>query len=434
MSNQLMQVSHTLTVAEVVAQRETILSLMKSGMTEGQHYGKIPGCGDKPSLYQSGAQGLGMMFRLRPEYVIKEKDFEGEHREYEIICKLFHQGSGGEVGQGVGICSTRESKYRYRNAAKEVTWLDGPVPSLYWTMRNKFRDAVNPQDKERFEGDLNRWLGTVFQGKDVSIIGTKKDERQQWRFVEFHGGEGKVENENIADVFNTVLKMAKKRAFVDAIITATASNDLFTQDLEDIQANLNAVVTVKGATPEEKNVTPPGEGKPEDAFKGGSSTVGEQAVKHNAATTPAKQETKPGPEGVQTWKDVVCHIGTVNGKVHGRKLGAMAKSTTDWLEKQMVKIDKPSKQDSLLIAALAMMNAEREVMPESNIGKGVEVLRTKCEAKKISLASIVAVNKEVGGNADAFVNITPEEADYLLKNWDITEKLAIEIGDDIPMV
>lgn len=33
---------------------------------------------------------------------------------------------------------------------------------------------------------------------------------------------------------NTVLKMAKKRAFVDAILTATGASGVFTQDIEDI--------------------------------------------------------------------------------------------------------------------------------------------------------------------------------------------------------
>ena len=34
--------------------------------------------------------------------------------------------------------------------------------------------------------------------------------------------------------------MAKKRALVDAVLTATAASDIFTQDLEDISANLAA--------------------------------------------------------------------------------------------------------------------------------------------------------------------------------------------------
>ena len=44
---------------------------------------------------------------------------------------------------------------------------------------------------------------------------------------------GRIENEDIADVYNTVLKMAKKRALVDATLTATAASDIFTQDVED---------------------------------------------------------------------------------------------------------------------------------------------------------------------------------------------------------
>ena len=35
------------------------------------------------------------------------------------------------------------------------------------------------------------------------------------------------------DQYNTVLKMAKKRSHVDAILTATAASDIFTQDIED---------------------------------------------------------------------------------------------------------------------------------------------------------------------------------------------------------
>jgi len=44
-------------------------------------------------------------------------------------------------------------------------------------------------------------------------------------------GDKKVENEDIADVYNTVLKMAKKRAHIDATLTVTGAGDLFTQDL-----------------------------------------------------------------------------------------------------------------------------------------------------------------------------------------------------------
>jgi hypothetical protein len=41
-----------------------------------------------------------------------------------------------------------------------------------------------------------------------------------------------------ADVANTVLKMAKKRAQIDLTLTATAASDIFTQDVEDLPEEL----------------------------------------------------------------------------------------------------------------------------------------------------------------------------------------------------
>jgi len=49
------------------------------------------------------------------------------------------------------------------------------------------------------------------------------------------------ERQDIADMYNTVLKMAKKRSLVDAILTATAASDIFTQDIEDIIENKKAL-------------------------------------------------------------------------------------------------------------------------------------------------------------------------------------------------
>jgi len=45
---------------------------------------------------------------------------------------------------------------------------------------------------------------------------------------------------DFASNLNTVLKIAKKRAFVDAILTATHASKVFTQDIEDI-VNLQVV-------------------------------------------------------------------------------------------------------------------------------------------------------------------------------------------------
>lgn len=51
---------------------------------------------------------------------------------------------------------------------------------------------------------------------------------------------GGVENSDPYEQMNTILKMAEKRAFVDAVLRATASSALFTQDLEDMYADQQA--------------------------------------------------------------------------------------------------------------------------------------------------------------------------------------------------
>ena len=57
-----------------------------------------------------------------------------------------------------------------------------------------------------------------------------------------------METDNPADHYNTVFKMAKKRALVDAVLTTTAASDIFTQDLEDISACLALLAPSNPAT------------------------------------------------------------------------------------------------------------------------------------------------------------------------------------------
>ena len=45
-----MDVSTPLGVQEILAQVHLIQEVMAKVMKEGEHYGKIPGCGDKPAL------------------------------------------------------------------------------------------------------------------------------------------------------------------------------------------------------------------------------------------------------------------------------------------------------------------------------------------------------------------------------------------------
>lgn len=225
-----MAVSTPMSVQELVGQVRLVQEVIKHVMVENEHYGKIPGCGDKPALLKAGAEKLGMTFRLAPTFDIRRLDMNGGHREYEVVCTL-----NGRY-QGVGACSTMEGKYRYRTGPKKPT--DKPVPKEYWDIRNS-----NPAKAQQLIG-----------GKGFS---TMKDDGGRWVICE--QGE-RVEHDNPADHFNTVLKMAKKRAHVDAVLTATAASDCFVQDLDELvqdgvvepeppKAAPKATGTAKQATP-----------------------------------------------------------------------------------------------------------------------------------------------------------------------------------------
>lgn len=211
---------YAMTPEKVQKQIYLIQEVMKKVMKEGEHYGIIPGC-DKPSLLKPGAEKLSCTFHLAPSYTITKTSLPEGHREYEVMARLTLQGTDTFIGEGVGICSTMESKYRYRNVSDyEITGEDIP------------KDAKEKKAEYRKQG---------FGMKKVDGI---------WQWVKYKA-DSKVENPDIADTYNTVLKMAKKRAHVDAILTATAASDIFTQDAEDLGDVINAeVVTTKKNEPE----------------------------------------------------------------------------------------------------------------------------------------------------------------------------------------
>ncbi|MBV6343613.1 hypothetical protein HWQ67_18760, partial [Candidatus Magnetobacterium casensis] len=202
---------YAMTTDRVVHQVALIQDVMKAVMKEGEHYGTIPGT-QKPTLYKPGAEKLGVTFRLVPSYDIKQKDLPAGHREYMIVCTLTHGPSGQLVAQGLGACSTMESKYRYRNKGKEC-----PICQ-----------------SESIRKGQEQYGGGWFCYQKSGGCGRKfkdGDDRIEMQVT------GKVEHTDPADYYNTVLKMAMKRAHVSAILTATACSDIFTQDLEDLPSH-----------------------------------------------------------------------------------------------------------------------------------------------------------------------------------------------------
>jgi len=164
------QQSEEMSVEQLQTQVAKVQQVMKAVMKDGHHYGKIPGCGPKPTLLKPGAEKLGFTFRLAPTFTVETSMHQEGHREYMVTCVLTHINTGSVWGSGVGCCSTLEKQYR------------NVIP---------------------------------------------------------------------ADVYNTVLKIAKKRAHVDAVITSLSVSDIFTQDIEEM--GMDAVTATE--TPEQTVLT-----------------------------------------------------------------------------------------------------------------------------------------------------------------------------------
>lgn len=168
--------------SELLAAQEEVRRLIAETLLEDRDYGKIPGT-SKPTLYKPGAERIAAAFGCHARFRVLEREADHERPvkftkrtwewhptirgkkvwseergesqglyRYVLHCELIHRESGVVIGEGVGACSTMESRYIDR-----------------------------PRDCE-----------------------------------------------------NVALKMAKKRAFVDAVLTTCGLSEQFTQDVEDL--------------------------------------------------------------------------------------------------------------------------------------------------------------------------------------------------------
>src|SRR5262245_4516873 len=107
-----------LTALEIKAQVQLIQEVQQAVMQAGYHYGVIPGT-EKPTLLKPGAEKLTVTFRLAPVLQVDMRelpstsgDIHNHHREYQVRCALRHIPTDRMYGEGVGSCSTLESRYR----------------------------------------------------------------------------------------------------------------------------------------------------------------------------------------------------------------------------------------------------------------------------------------------------------------------------------
>jgi len=225
-----------LTAVAIREQVNLIQAIMSEVMQDGQHYGKIPGCGDKPTLLKPGAEKLMLTFRLRPiidnDRDISIVELANGHREIRVYCHI-HNMQGVEMATGIGSCSTMETKFRYRGEKKEGT--GKPLPAAYWDLKKSGKE----KEAQTLIGGPGFGPGKIEGKWEICKTGSK------------------MENPDIADVYNTVLKMAKKRAFVDGTLSALAASDIFTQDIEDLPNETTAASEpLKSQEPKEEHKAP----------------------------------------------------------------------------------------------------------------------------------------------------------------------------------
>ena len=216
MTNELATIKTAITLPSEAQFRHDIQAInsfqkiVRATMVEGLDYGVIPGT-DKPTLLKPGAEKMAKLLQLSDSYEVIEKteDWDKPLFYYQIKCSLKTIGDSVLISEGVGSCNSMEARYRWRVASRKC-----PTCGV---------EAIIEGKKEYGGGFIcfkkKGGCGAKFAENDTIITGQKT---------------GRVPNDDIYSQVNTILKMAKKRALVDASLSAGRLSDIFTQDVEDL--------------------------------------------------------------------------------------------------------------------------------------------------------------------------------------------------------
>lgn len=166
--------------------------IVHANMKSGQDYGVIPGT-RKPTLLKPGAEKIAKLLGLADLYEIidRQEDWQTGFFRYLVKCKLVSVRNDVTISEGLGECNSLESKYRWR-----------------WVFPDDVPENIDKQKLLKRTGKRRDGKGTYTQYR--------------------------LENEDIYSQVNTILKMAKKRALVDAALSAGRLSEVFTQDVEDM--------------------------------------------------------------------------------------------------------------------------------------------------------------------------------------------------------
>lgn len=194
-------------LADLKEERALVATYFKDVMEEGVDYGVIPGT-DKPTLFKAGAEKLCEFYGYAP--MVKDRqetiDYKSGFYRCVITMALIHRGSGTTVAEGVGECNTREARYFYRWVTETNL---KKTPELY-AMRASLKQEKRSGRSRGSQGGT--WEATYYR----------------------------LENDDLFTLWNTVLKMAKKRALVDVTLSSTRSSGLFSRGAEKLSEFIDA--------------------------------------------------------------------------------------------------------------------------------------------------------------------------------------------------
>jgi hypothetical protein len=241
----------TLTIEQALERYGMMAQFVEKVLRKDLDFGVIPGA-TKPSLYKPGAEKLSTIFGLSPEFIydVTIEDWLGEQYgepffAYRLRCRLTKNGV--LIGEGVGAANSWESKYRYRWITADELPADMDLSTLRSRDGRKSHFEFDfALEKRETGGKYGKppeyWeaFAAAIQGGQARRIEkeTKSGKRMGGWEMTVGAKQYRIPNPDIADVVNTVLKMAKKRAHVDAVLNGTNASDFFTQDVEDYAEQL----------------------------------------------------------------------------------------------------------------------------------------------------------------------------------------------------
>lgn len=111
----------------------------------------------------------------------------------------------------------------------------GTKPTLFKPGAEKLNAIFGLAPMVEVTNRLEDWeRGFVSYEVKVTLINKRNGQKEAEGVGACNSAEKRYRTQDAANIANTILKMGKKRALIDATITATRASGLFTQDLEDM--------------------------------------------------------------------------------------------------------------------------------------------------------------------------------------------------------